>query len=377
MSCWMSCWNAANGWQNRNTNDMSNLYVVIMAGGSGTRFWPRSRKALPKHHLAIAGQKTMIQQTLERLEGEVPFENILIVTIGEQVEMTREQLPELPPENIIAEPEGRNTAACVGLGASIVAVRGDDPMMLVVTADHVIQPKIAFWKDIRVAEELAEDGETLVIFGIKPTWGNPGFGYILRGEAAGVGCYQVGKFEEKPAPETAEQWATSGNYYWNSGMFVWKTSTILNELEQHSPDIFAPIDEIRQSVGTPQELETINRIYPNIPRQPIDKAVMEKAANVKVVEATFEWDDVGSWKALSNHHAVDSAGNTALGELLPIDSKGCIVAAEPGHLVAAVGVSDLIIVQTKDATLVCRKDDAERVKQVVEALEASGKKEFL
>lgn len=356
------------------------LYAVIMAGGSGTRFWPRSRKTRPKHHIAIAGKKTMIQQSLERLEGEVPLERILVVTIAEQVGMTREQLPELPPENIIAEPQARNTAAAVGLGAIHVKARsGDtDATILVVTADHVIQPKSEFWRNVRSAESLAADGRTLVIFGIPPTWGNPGFGYILRGEQAGpAGSYRVTRFEEKPAPEVAAQWAESGDYYWNSGMFVWKTSTILRELQRHEPEIHASLKRIENRFGTDNADEVLVNEYSSIKKLPIDKAVMERAEQVKVVEATFGWDDVGSWKAVPNHHQQDQAGNTAIGNFEGIETSSCIIASEPGHLIATYGVADLIIVQTSDATLVCRKDDAENVKKIVERLEKLGLEDYL
>jgi mannose-1-phosphate guanylyltransferase len=356
------------------------LYAVIMAGGSGTRFWPRSRKTRPKHHIAIAGEKTMIQQSLERLEGEVPLDQILVVTVAEQVEMTREQLPELPPENIISEPQARNTAAAVGLGAIHVKARsGDtDATMLVVTADHVIQPKSEFWENVRSAECLAADGKTLVIFGIPPTWGNPGFGYILRGqEAETSGSYEVERFEEKPDPDIAAQWAESGDYYWNSGMFVWKTSTILGELGRHEPEIHASLARIEGRFGSDDAEAVLVDEYSSIKKLPIDKAVMERAEHVKVVEATFGWDDVGSWKAVPNHHQPDESGNTVVGSHEGIETSGCIIAAEPGHLIATYGVEDLIIVQTGDATLVCRKDDAENVKKIVELIQERGLEDYL
>lgn len=357
------------------------LYALIMAGGSGTRFWPQSRKTVPKHHLAIGGAETLIRQTVERLEGEVAHEHILVVTIAEQVEKTRQMIPQLPPENIIAEPEGRNTAACAGLGAAVATHRGGDPMLLVVTADHVIRPKAVFWQNVRAAIKLASDEKTLVIFGIHPTWGNPGFGYIRRGSPAGefdgIRCFQVAKFEEKPSPETAERFAASGEYYWNSGMFVWKASAILNELERHAPEVSAPLREIRRSLGTSSEKQALAITYPKIPKLPIDKAVMEKSANVKVVEATFEWDDVGSWKALPRHHPQDASGNTILGQHLGLDTHGCIIAGQPGHLIATLGVSGLIIVHTANATLVCREEDAERVKELVDSIDKAGLKRYL
>ena len=357
------------------------LYAVIMAGGSGTRFWPRSRRSLPKHHLAIAGEDTMLQQACGRLEAELPPEHILVVTVADQVEETVAQLPQLPPENVIAEPKPRNTAAAVGLAAVHVAERGDDPLMLVVTADHVIRPTETFWDNIRLAAQLAEDGSSLVIFGIKPTWGNPGFGYILRGKPADeindIWAFNVAKFEEKPAPEVAAEWSQSGNYYWNSGMFVWQTSTILRELKQHAPEIYSGVTAIREAIGSPVESAITSTVYGSIPKLPIDKAVMEKSSTVKVIEATFEWDDVGSWKALPNHHAQDEDGNAVIGKHLGLETRGCIIAGEPRHLVATFGIEDLIIVQTRDATLVCHKDDAENVKRLVEKAKADGLEDYL
>jgi len=357
------------------------LYALIMAGGSGTRFWPRSRKKIPKHHLAIAGPGTMIRQTYERLEGEVPPEQILVVTVREQADATREQLPELPEQNIIAEPEPRNTAAAVGLGAVHVAERCPDSTMLVVTADHVIKPKGTYWKNVRAAVELACDGESLVVFGIKPAWGNPGFGYIHRGESAGehegVRCFAVRQFEEKPPAETAAKWVETGEYYWNSGMFVWQTATILTELERYAPEIFSEISRIRDAIGSPQENQVTSDIYGGIPKQPIDKAVMEKAPSVKVVDATFDWDDVGSWNSLPNHHQQDEDGNTALAAHRGIRTSNCIIAGEPKHLISTIGVSDLVIVQTADVTLVCRRDEVEDIKQVVEQLGQEGLEEYL
>ena len=357
------------------------LYAVIMAGGSGTRFWPRSRKKVPKHHLAIAGSDSMIRQTYERLEGEVPPERILVVTVEEQAAATREHLPELPEQNIIAEPEPRNTAAAVGLGAVHVMARGPDSTMLVVTADHVIKPKEIFWENVRAAVELASDGESLVIFGIRPAWGNPGFGYIHRGDPVGefdgVRCFAIRKFEEKPPAETAAKWVETGEYYWNSGMFVWQTSTILTELERCAPEIYSEISKIRDAIGSPEESQVTSDIYGRIPKQPIDRAVMEKAPSVKVVEATFDWDDVGSWNSLPNHRQQDASGNTVLAEHRGIRTANCIIAGEPQHLIATIGVSDLVIVQTPDATLVCRRDEVEDIKQIVEQLGLEGLEEYL
>jgi mannose-1-phosphate guanylyltransferase len=197
----------------------------------------------------------------------------------------------------------------------VKARSGDtDATILVVTADHVIQPKSEFWQNVRLAESLAADGKTLVIFGIPPTWGNPGFGYIHRGEEGeSAGSYQVARFEEKPPPDVAAKWAESGEYYWNSGMFVWKTSTILGELEQHEPEIHASLKRIEDSFGSDNAEEVLVAEYSSIKKLPIDKAVMERASQVKVVEATFGWDDVGSWKAVPNHHQPDESGNTAIG----------------------------------------------------------------
>ena len=362
------------------------LHAVIMAGGAGTRFWPASRGALPKQLLNLVGERTMIQETLARITGLVAPQDVLVVTNQSLVEAIREQLPSLSADAVIGEPCKRDTAPCVGLAAAIVA-RGDaDATMVVMPADHVIRDTPAFHSAIRHATELvARDPRRLVTFGIRPTYPAESFGYIERGEPLAsrdgseieTAVYPVKMFREKPSVEVAKQYLATGGFYWNSGIFVWKASTILGALAEHEPAMYEHIQAIAAAHGSDSFGDTLATEFTQIVGKSIDYAVMEKSDNVVVIEAPFDWDDVGNWRSLTRQRGTDDAGNTVIGRHLALNSSGCIIRSSDEHLVVTLGMEDCIVVHTPDATLVARKHDEEAIRQVVAMLKEKGWDRYL
>jgi mannose-1-phosphate guanylyltransferase len=353
------------------------LHAIIMAGGSGTRFWPKSRRNRPKQLLRLFGDGTMLQQTVERIAPLVPAERIAIITGFDQAEAVRAQLPELPAANVVAEPCPRDTAACVGLAAQIVARSDAEGTMIVMPADHVIAPGALFRKTVSAAVAVIDaDPSTFVTFGIKPTRPETGYGYIERGEALGTvdgtAVHRVVQFREKPNRDTAERFLAAGRFAWNSGIFVWRARAILDALAEHRPVLAAALDRVGEALRTAKEAEVIAREYPEMERVPIDKAVMEHARNVRVLEVVYDWNDVGDWRALSTLIPPDAHGNTIQGDVLAHDTRGSIVVAADG-LIATLGVDNLVVVQSGGATLVARKDQLDRLKAIVEGLERSGR----
>jgi mannose-1-phosphate guanylyltransferase len=353
------------------------LHAVVMAGGSGTRFWPKSRRNRPKQLLRLYGDATMLQQTVARIAPLVPPERTLIITGADQAAAVRAQLPDLPPANVVAEPCPRDTAPCVGLAARIVAAKDPAGTMIVMPADHVIQPAEKFQATVRAAASVVEaDPSAFVTFGIRPTRPETGYGYIERGEALpareGIALNRVVQFREKPDQATAETFLASGRFSWNSGIFVWRASTILDALRTHRPPLAEAIDRIGQALGTPAEAEVVAREYPGLEKVPIDKAVMEKAANVQVLEVVYDWNDVGDWRALTALVPPDARGNTTQGNVVAADTTGSIIVSDDGGLVATLGVDDLVIVQSGGATLVARKDQLDKLKSLVESLDKAG-----
>ncbi len=358
------------------------LHAVIMAGGSGTRFWPKSRRNLPKQLLRLHGDATMIQQTALRIAPVIPSERTLVITGADQADATRAQLPEIPPERIVGEPSPRDTAACVGLAAALVAGADPDGIMVVMPADHVIHPESEFQRSIKAAEAtLKEDPSAFVTFGIRPDRPETGYGYIERealiGEPEGVPLFQVKQFREKPDRPTAEAFLESGRFFWNAGIFIWHASVVLESLRKHRPAIGAAIDRIAESLGTNNFEDVLRQEYPQIERVPIDKAVMEHASNVKVLEVPYHWSDVGDWRALTSLHPPDSNGNSLQGPVYAVDSTNCIVVADDDRLIATLGLEDLVIVQSSDATLIAKKDQLDKLKKMVEGLGDAGYPELL
>ncbi len=350
------------------------LHPVIMAGGLGTRFWPRSRKNHPKQLIQIFGRGTMIQQTVGRVESGFPAGSILVVTRADQAEEMRRQLPQLSSGQIVAEPCGRDTAACIGLAAFMLRRTDPDGTMALLSADHAIEPAAEFVRCVKEAADLAAQRHVLVTFGVRPTEPSDLFGYIRRGEPlAGVaGAYRIAEFIEKPPRARAEEFLRSGRHYWNSGNFVWRIEDIIAAIRDFLPDLHAGLTRIESALGTAREREALEREYPALQKISIDYGVMEKAANAVVMEARFEWDDVGSWESVARHQTPDAQGNILQADHVGVDTSNCIVAGEPGHVIATLGVENLIIVQTPDATLVCDRRRASSVKALVELLKERG-----
>jgi mannose-1-phosphate guanylyltransferase len=365
------------------------LHAVIMAGGAGTRFWPESRGARPKQLLPLAGPRTMIQATLDRLEGLIPTERTLVVTNERLAAAIAEQLPSLPRDRILGEPCRRDTAPCIGW-AAFTALRDDaEATLLMLPADHVIDPTPVFQAAVRQAAALVgESPGRIVTFGIPPTYPAESFGYIHRGEllptkqpaAAGktsAVAYSVRRFREKPNAAVAREYLAAGGFYWNSGIFVWRASTILEAIARHQPDMHRRLQSISVAAGTPVEAEVLQREFAAIRGISIDYAVMEHADDVAVIEAPFSWDDVGSWQALARLRGEDDSGNTVAAEHVGIDTQHSILRGPAGHLIVTLGVSDLIVVHTPDVTLVADRRREESIRQLVKLLEERGLTEYL
>ncbi len=358
------------------------LHAVIMAGGSGTRFWPASRNRYPKQLLQLVGEKTMLQSTNERLQGLISPEHTLVMTNQHLVGDVRKQLPLVPPEQIIGEPAKRDTAACIALSAALIANADPDAIMLVLPADHVISTDTQFQDCIRSGMQLIEQTpERIVTFGIRPTYAAESFGYVQRGEALTdsqvAGAYRVASFREKPDQQTAEQYLRAGTYDWNSGIFMWRAATILDALRRFEPEMMKHIETISKALGTPGFAPTLTREFGLIQGRSIDYAVMERYHDVAVIEATFRWDDVGSWQSIGRLTPPDEQGNCVRGKYLPIQSQRMIVYGDSDHLLVTIGMNDLIVVHTHNATLVAPKEQEEQVREVVKQLQARDWKEYL
>lgn len=352
------------------------LHAVIMAGGSGTRFWPASRRDRPKQLLSLAGPRTMIQATVDRLGELVPAERQMVVTNETLVPAIRGQLSDLPPENVVGEPCKRDTAPCIGLAAALIARTDPEGTMLVMPSDHVIETADQFQSAVIAAEQMIQqDPQRIVTFGIRPSYPAESFGYVQTGEpieVAGVSAWLVDRFREKPERVDAEAFLAAGNYFWNSGIFVWRAATILTALEANVPKMYDHLQAIAEQIGSDRFAATLQREFAAIQGKSIDYAVMESYPNVVMIEAPFSWDDVGSWQALTRLHRQDADGNTVVGSHVGIDTRGSIIHGEPGHTIVTIDVEDLIVVQTPDATLVAPKHAEERLREVVNTLEEQG-----
>jgi mannose-1-phosphate guanylyltransferase len=355
---------------------------MIMAGGGGTRFWPRSRQQRPKQFLALGGERTLLQQAMDRIEALLPAEHAWVITGHGYCDETSRQLPQLPRDHIVGEPCGRDTAACIGLGAALIARRDPSAVMLVTPADHIIEPVREFERGARVAAQMAEEHPSaLITFGIPPTFPSIGYGYIHRGaevgQRQGVSVYRVQRFEEKPPAERAERFLASGEYYWNSGIFVWRASTVLEELSRQQPKLHDAVRRIADAWDTPRRDEVLRQEYETMPKNSIDFAVMEHAREVLVVKAPYRWDDVGSWLALERMHPQDADHNTILATHCGLKTNRCIIVGDGKRLITTIGVENLVIVQDGDCTLVADRRDEGTVKQLVELLKKKGLDQYL
>ena len=345
------------------------LYVLILAGGSGERFWPLSRKSRPKQLLSLFSEETMLEATLRRLDGLVPPAQVLILTNTDQENAVRTLCPGLPQENIIAEPAKRDTAAAIALAAGWIAQRAPDATMVVLPADHLIKDTAGFQRTLRVAATAAEETGELVTIGIKPTWACPGFGYIEQGAPlilphgpTDPPVFEVTRFREKPNVELAESFLTQGHFRWNAGMFIWTVHAILGAFNRYAPELGAFIGRLHSSEDF---AALLREAFPLLPKISIDYAVMEKATRVLVVEAGFDWDDVGGWTAVAKYLACDEDGNQSNCNVKTLEAANNIVFTSQPKTVALIGVSDLIVVQTPDAILVCHRHEAEKIKQLI------------
>ncbi|MCH8474304.1 MAG: NTP transferase domain-containing protein [Opitutales bacterium] len=358
---------------------MSSRFVVIMAGGRGERFWPQSRQQKPKHLLPIVGDKPMLTQTVERLKGFVPAKNVLIITNREQVAAVREICPSLPAGNIIAEPVGRDTAAAIGLAMVLVKDRDPEASFAMLPADHVINDAKAFHQTLDKAFVFAQENEKLITIGIPPTHPATGFGYIQKGEelekVKGESIYDVRRFVEKPDQQTAEDYLASKDYYWNAGMFVWRVEVIEKAFADYTPGLHHGLLKLSRALSEKQDIdELLDELYPDLDKISIDYAIMEKSPEVVTIEAGFDWDDVGAWPAVSSHYPADEAGNVIKGTGFVQEGRNNLIFSEGDHAVTAIGVEDLIVVHTADATLICPKSKAQEIKKLVQSL---GKSEEL
>ncbi|HNB53392.1 MAG TPA: mannose-1-phosphate guanylyltransferase [Anaerolineales bacterium] len=355
------------------------LYALIMAGGTGSRLWPRSRTQHPKQFLDITGDLTMLQQSQQRLLPLIPIERTLVATNRQYVEIVTRQLPDMPPDNILGEPTGRGTAAAIGLAAVHLRKRNPDALMAVLTADHLIKKTDTFRQVLQAAADVAAE-DWLVTLGITPNYPETGYGYIERGEFLGmVGDfegYRVERFVEKPDLARAEAYVSSGNYAWNSGMFIWKVRRILEEMERHMPDLYEGLLKIEASIHTDHAEETLLTLFPTLPNQTIDYGIMEKASQVAVLPVDIGWHDVGSWSAVYDVLPRDKANNVVVGRHVTPDSVNSLIYS-PKRLVATLGLDDIVIVDTDDVLLVCPRSRAQDVKKIVDILKVNGEAGYL
>jgi len=358
------------------------LYAVIMAGGIGSRLWPRSRVATPKQFLDLLGRRTMLQETVARIRPLIPVERVMVVVGEEHAATVREQVPDLPVENILVEPGPRGTAPCIGLAALALKLRDPEATMAAFPADHRIADADGFRQAIAAADQVARDGY-LVTLGITPAYPHTGYGYIQRGaplqQAAGLPAFQVQRFTEKPDPETARGFVDTRGYYWNGGIFVWQVATILAEMEVHLPELAAELNAIAASWDTPRQPEALAEAWARVPRTTIDYGIMEKAARIAVIPVDIGWDDVGNWATLSRLLPADEEANVLRGDGRPLllDTKESYIYSSAGRLVTAIGLEGFVVVDTPDALLICPKDRAEAVRDLVERLKEDDLTEYL
>ncbi len=354
--------------------------AVIMAGGRGERFWPKSRNSCPKQFLSLTKDgETMIQKTVKRLLPMVSIEDVFVVTNVSYAALVKEQLPQLPAENILLEPCARNTAPCIGLAAAVIRKKYGEAMMLVLPSDHLIRYEDMYVDTLRQAVSVAEKEANLVTIGITPTYPETGYGYIKFERDADLGMtgvYRVERFVEKPDLDTAKEYLASHRYLWNSGMFVWKASSILTNIEKLMPDIYDGLKHIEEVVGTSEYNQVLGEEYQAFRSESIDFGVMEKADNIYTLPGSFGWDDVGNWLAVERINPTNELGNYIEGDVITIGTQRSTICGGK-RLIAAVGVEDLIVVDTDDAVLICAKDSTQNVKKVIENLKICNRSQLV
>lgn len=352
--------------------------ALIMAGGRGERFWPRSRKSLPKQFLSLTGDgRTMIQLTVERILPLVDMEDIFIATNKDYKELVKQQLPGLPEENILCEPVGRNTAPCIGLGAMHIAKKYEDALMLVLPSDHLIKCNDIFVNTLKEACNVAEEKMNLVTIGITPTYPETGYGYIkFNPSISKEQAFAVDRFVEKPNLEVAMEYLETKEYLWNSGMFVWKTSSILKNMESFMKDTYEGLVRIGESIGTEAQETVLEKEFCAFASESVDYGIMEKAGSIYTIPGNFGWDDVGSWLAVERIRESNELGNVVTGNVVTVNAKNNIIEASD-KLIAVVGLEDVIVVDSEDATLICAKNSTADIKKVLENLKNCKRDEYI
>ena len=352
--------------------------ALIMAGGRGERFWPKSRMNLPKQFLSLTGDgKTMIQLTVERIAPLVDIQDVYIATNESYRHLVLEQLPDLPEGNILCEPVGRNTAPCIGLGAAHISKKYGDALMMVLPSDHLIKYEPIFRQTLQDACRVAEQGENLVTLGITPDEPETGYGYIkFNPNVTLERAYAVERFVEKPNLEKAKEYLASQEYLWNSGMFIWKVSTILNNIKAYLPEMYEGLETIKAAIGTEAQESVLKETFPGLQSVSVDYGIMEKAQNIYTLAGTFGWDDVGSWLAVGRIQKTNEFGNVVSGSVVSVNTRNCIIQGG-SKLIATVGLSDIVVVDTEDALLVCNKENAGEIKKVLESLKITNQYQYL
>ena len=359
---------------------MENIYCLIMAGGSGTRFWPRSRTQKPKQYLSLFGEESLLESTIGRFEKMMSPENIYIVSGKNQSVVLEAQTPSVPRKNLIYEPVGKNTLPCIGLAALFAARDNPDGVMVVSPSDHLIQDDDIFHNTIMAAARIAIKEKGLVTIGITPVYPATGYGYVQVDHeldtASSIRQFRVKRFVEKPDFETASSYLEQGNFYWNSGLFVFKVSVFLDAVKKYAPALYADLEKIGEHIGKSSFEETLDRVYREVESISIDYGIMEHADNIFLVEGNFRWNDLGSWESVYLFSQKDENGNAGSGKKLLVDTTGSYVYSDDG-LVALIGLEDVVVVKEGNATLVCKREKAEDVKKIVDQLKAEGDQRFL
>lgn len=352
--------------------------VLIMAGGRGERFWPKSRKNLPKQFLSLTDDgKTMIQHTVNRVLSFVQMEDIYVSTNADYKELVKEQLPDIPEENILCEPVGRNTAPCIGLAATYIQHKNGDAVVIVLPSDHLIKYHKMFTASIEAACAVAEEGNNLVTIGITPSYPETGYGYVkFNADQFNGRAYEVDRFVEKPSLEVAKEYLATEEYLWNSGMFAWKASSILENIKRFIPELYSGLKTVENAIGSEDEASVVETEFYKFPSISIDYGVLEKSSDIYIVPGTFGWDDVGSWLAVERIKHVNEHGNVVNGNVITIGTENCIIEGRE-KLIAAVGLEDLVVVDTEDAMLICDKNHVADIKKVIENLKICNREEYI
>ena len=355
-----------------------NKTALIMAGGRGERFWPKSRKNMPKQFLSLTDDgKTMIQLTVERISPLVKLEDVYVATNRDYKKLVLEQLPGLPEENVLCEPVGRNTAPCIGLGAVHITKKYEDAMMFVLPSDHLIKFNKMYLRTLQDACDVAEKNSNLVTIGITPDYPETGYGYIKFDSHVTEGrAYKVDRFVEKPSLEVAKEYLATEEYLWNSGMFIWKVSSILKNIQKFMPETYEKLIRIQEAIGTENAEHVLEKEFTAIQSQSIDYGIMEKAKDIYILPGTFGWDDVGSWLAVERIKKTNEFGNVVDGNIITVNTHNCVIQGSR-KLIATVGMEDMIVVDTEDATLICSKDHAGDIKKVLENLKICNREEYI